>query len=42
MDARFNWMIDSMPIRIAINAAAFGVWFAAAFGLMFIAGKPWG
>jgi hypothetical protein len=28
-----------MPIRIAINVGAFAVWFAAAFGLMFIATK---
>jgi hypothetical protein len=39
MDARFCWMIDSKPMRIAMNAAAFGVWFAAAFGLMFFAVK---
>jgi hypothetical protein len=39
MDARFYWMIDSKPMRIAMNAAAFGMWFAAAFGLMFFAVK---
>ncbi len=39
MDARFNWIIDSTPIRIAMNSVAFAVWFAAAFGLMFIAVK---
>jgi hypothetical protein len=39
MDASFNWIIDSKPIRIAINAAAFAVWFGAAYGLMFFAAK---
>jgi hypothetical protein len=39
MEAKYNWMIDSAPIRIAINAAAFAVWFGAAFGLMLIAAK---
>ncbi len=37
MEARFNWIIDSTPIRIAINVAAFAIWFGAAFGLMFFA-----
>ncbi len=37
MEAKYNWIIDSVPIRIAMNIAAFVVWFAAAFGLMSIA-----
>lgn len=40
MEAKYNWIIDSTPIRLAINAAAFAVWFGAAFGLMFFALKP--
>jgi len=39
MEAKYNWIIDSTPIRIAINLAAFTVWISAAFGLMFIAVK---
>jgi hypothetical protein len=39
MEARYNWIIDSTPIRIAINAAAFAAWFGAAFGIMFFAVK---
>jgi hypothetical protein len=39
MDAKYNWIIDSLPIRIAINIAAFAVWFGAAFGLMSLAVK---
>jgi hypothetical protein len=39
MEAKYNWIIDSMPMRIAINAAAFAAWFGAAFGLMFFANK---
>lgn len=39
MKARFNWIIDSTPIRIAMNTVAFAAWFGAAFGLMFFAVK---
>ncbi len=39
MEAKYNWIIDSMPIRIAINGIAFAVWFGAAFGLMTLAAK---
>jgi hypothetical protein len=37
MEAKYNWIIDSTPIRIAINSAAFGLWGSVAFGLMFFA-----
>lgn len=37
MDARYNWIIDSTPIRIAMSTAVFALWFAAVFGLMFFA-----
>ena len=37
MEARYNWIIDSTPIRLVINAAAFAIWFGAAFSLMFFA-----
>lgn len=37
MDARFNWIIDSKPLRITIHLAAFALWFGASYGLMFVA-----
>jgi hypothetical protein len=37
MEAKYNWIIDSTPIRIAINAAVFAIWAGVAFGLMFFA-----
>jgi hypothetical protein len=39
MEAKYNWIIDSTPIRIAINAVAFAMWFGVALGLMFVAVK---
>jgi hypothetical protein len=39
MLAEYNWIIDSKPIRFAINAAAIAVWLGAAFGLMFFAAQ---
>jgi hypothetical protein len=39
MEAKYNWIIDSTPIRIAINTVAFAAWFGAVFGLMFFSVK---
>jgi hypothetical protein len=39
MEAKYNWIIDSTPIRIAINTAAFAAWFGVVFGLMLFAVK---
>jgi hypothetical protein len=39
MEAKYNWIIDSMTVRIAINVAAFALWFGADFGLMSLAVK---
>jgi hypothetical protein len=39
MEAKYNWIIDSTPIRIAINVIAFAAWFGAGFSLMLLAVK---
>jgi hypothetical protein len=37
MDAKYNFIIDSMKWRIALNVAAFAVWLAASVALLKIA-----
>jgi len=34
MDARYNWVIDSVPIRVAINVTAFAMWLGLAIALL--------
>ncbi len=34
MDARYNWVIDSVPIRVAINVTAFVMWLGLAIVLL--------
>ncbi len=34
MDARYNWVIDSVPLRVAINVMAFVMWLALAIALL--------
>ncbi len=34
MEARYNWIIDSVPIRVALNVFAFAAWLAVAAGLI--------
>jgi len=34
MDAKYNYIIDSMKWRIALNVVGFGVWLAVAVGLL--------
>jgi hypothetical protein len=38
MGSEFNWMIDSVPIRVTINVVAFAVWLTAAIALLAWAG----
>jgi hypothetical protein len=38
MDAKYNYIIDSMKWRIALNLAGFSLWLAAAVGLLKAAG----
>lgn len=39
MDAKWNWAIDSLPVRLAALVAAFGVWFGAAYAIMEVAAR---
>ncbi len=34
MGSEYNWMIDSVPIRVAINVIVFAAWLTAAVGLL--------
>ena len=36
MDERWNWFIDSMPLRSVLNGAMFGLWFWLSIGLLAI------
>jgi hypothetical protein len=38
MGAEYNWLIDNVPIRVALNVIAFLAWLSAAFGLLKLAG----
>ena len=39
MDAKYNWLIDSVTIRVTLNTVAFALWIATAVGLLEIASK---
>jgi hypothetical protein len=34
MDAKYNWIIDNVFIRIALNVVGFAVWLGAAYVLL--------
>lgn len=38
MGAEYNWLIDNVPIRMALNVAGFLVWLGAMVGLFKLAG----
>jgi uncharacterized membrane protein YhdT len=38
MDAKYNFLIDEMKWRIALNLAGFTLWFVAAYLLLIAAG----
>ena len=38
MGAEYNWLIDNVPIRMALNVAAFVLWLSAVVGLFKLAG----
>jgi hypothetical protein len=38
MDAKYNYIIDSMNWRIALNLAGFALWLAAGFAVLRVAG----
>jgi hypothetical protein len=39
MDAKYNWMIDNVTIRVILNTVAFALWIATAVGLLEVAAK---
>jgi hypothetical protein len=39
MDAKYNWMIDNITVRVTLNTVAFALWMATAVGLLEIASK---
>ncbi len=34
MDAKYNWVIDSLTVRIMINLVVFTAWLAASYALL--------
>jgi hypothetical protein len=34
MDARYNWVMDNVALRVAINIAAFTAWLVAGYMLL--------
>ncbi len=36
MGAEYNWVMDSVPIRVAINVTLFGFWLAGCVALLAI------
>ena len=39
MDAKYNWMIDNVTIRVTLNTVAFALWIATAVALLELAAK---
>ena len=39
MDAKYNWLIDNGPVRLALTTVAFALWMAMAVGLIELATK---
>lgn len=39
MDAKWNWFIDNVPLRVTVNTAAFILWIAATVGVLELASK---
>jgi hypothetical protein len=37
MDAKYNFLMDDVRWRIALNVAGFGLWFALAYALLRVA-----
>lgn len=34
MDAKYNWMIDNVGVRVALNTVAFVLWLALTVGVL--------
>ncbi len=39
MDAKYNWLIDNVAIRVTMNTVAFALWIAATIGVLEAAAK---
>jgi hypothetical protein len=39
MDARYNWLIDNVAVRVTLNTVAFALWIATAVALLEVAAK---
>lgn len=39
MDAKYNWLIDSVAVRLALNTTALIIWIAVSVGLLELAAK---
>ena len=39
MDAKFNWLIDNVAIRLSLNTLALGAWIATAVALLALAAR---
>jgi len=39
MDAKYNWLIDNVPVRVTLNTVAFALWMATAVALLEVAAR---
>ena len=39
MDAKYNWVIDNVSIRVTLNTVAFALWMATAVAMLEVASK---
>lgn len=39
MDAKYNWMIDNVVVRVTLNTVAFALWIALSFGVLELAAR---
>jgi hypothetical protein len=39
MDAKYNWLIDNVSVRVTLNTVAFALWMATAVALLEFATK---
>jgi hypothetical protein len=39
MDAKYNWLMDNVAVRVTLNTVAFALWMAATVGLLVAATK---
>jgi len=39
MDAKYNWLIDNVSVRVTLNTVAFALWMATAVALLEVAAK---